>query len=79
MGFEVHVVAQLSTSPNAHVLEELGHHFGEVSHEHGSKSVRLTEHVSMPSEIDAIEFVRGLAIEALPEGAKIVEITATAG
>jgi hypothetical protein len=79
MGFEVRIVVVCPKSPNEHVLKELDHRFGEVVHEHGSKTVTISEHVSMPDEEDAIEFVRSLVLDAAPEGSKIAEISATPG
>jgi hypothetical protein len=38
--------------------------------------VALTEHVSMPNETDALEFVRALVLEAVPEGSRISALTA---
>jgi hypothetical protein len=79
MGFQVMVIADLLSSPKSHVLDVLGDHFGAVEHAPGSKRVTLTEHVSVSDEADAVAFVRALATEALPEGAKIIELTATPG
>jgi hypothetical protein len=45
----------------------------------GTRTVTLKEHVSVSSEADALEFVRGLVLDAVPPGSKITEITATAG
>ena len=38
--------------------------------------MNLTEHVSVSNAADAIEFVRGLVLDALPQGSTIAEITA---
>jgi len=75
MGFEVHVVVVLPKSPNEAMMTALDHQFGTASHEAGSKIVHLTEHVSIASETDAVEFVRGLVLDAVPPGSKISEIT----
>ena len=74
--FEVTVVAQLPSPPKHHQLDVLADHFGATEHLPGSKQVSLTEHITMPEEADAIAFVRSLAEEALPEGSKIVQVTA---
>jgi hypothetical protein len=75
MGFEVQVVVTLPKPPNEALMTALDHVFGSASHEIGTKTVALTEHVSMSDESDAVEFVRSLVIDAIPPGAKITEIT----
>jgi hypothetical protein len=77
MGFQVRVVAVFRSSPKSHALELLADHFGVVEHEPGSKNVTLTEHVAISDEADAVALVRSLVDEALPEGAKIGDITVT--
>lgn len=77
MGYEVHVVVTLQKPPSETLMKELDHHFGEAKHTHGTKTVELSEHASMPSEADAIEFVKALVMEIIPPGAKITEISAT--
>lgn len=77
MGFEVHVVVTFQKPPTEAVMNELDHHFGEATHTHGTKTAQLSEHVSMPSEADAIEFVRALVMEVIPPGATITEVSAT--
>ena len=77
MGFEVHVVVTLLKPPSETQMNEFNHHFGEATHTHGTTTVQLSEHVSMPSEADAIGFVRALVLETIPQGAKITEISAT--
>ena len=79
MGFEVHVVVTLSKSPNETLMTALDHQFGSAHHEPGAKLVTITEHVSVSSEADAIEFVRSLVLAAIPPGSKITELTATPG
>lgn len=79
MGFEVHVVVALPKPPNEALMAVLDHQFGAASHEPGSKIVSLTEHVSVASEADAVEFVRGLVLDAVPPGSKISEVTSAPG
>ena len=78
MGFEVTVEAVLPSSPKGHALEELEHHFEHVEHLVGSRSVTISEHVSMPNEADAVAFVRALVADALPQGSKVTSVTAVA-
>ena len=78
MGFTVNVVAVFRSSPSHHVLDVLADHFGHVDHAPGSKTVNLTEHVAISDEADAVALVRSLMDDALPEGARITELTATA-
>ena len=78
MGYEVSVVAELRSPPKAHTLEVLADRFEVLEHAPGSKVVRITEHMSMSDEAGAIEFVRSLVAEALPDGARITEVTAAA-
>ena len=77
MGFAVSVVVTLSKPPSETLMKELDHHFGEAAHAHGTKTVQLHEHVSMPSEADAIGFVQALVLDTIPQGAKITSISAT--
>ena len=77
MGFEVHVVVTLLKAPSEALMTELDHRFEAASHQHGTKTVSLTEHVAVASESDAVEFVRSLVLDAIPPGAKITEISAT--
>ena len=79
MGFEVHVVVDLAKPPNEALMAALDHQFESATHEAGSKSVSLTEHVSVASEADAVEFVRGLVLDAVPPGSKISEVTSAPG
>ncbi len=79
MGFEVHVVVMMKKPPSEAVMTELDHQFGAATHEHGSTSVLVTEHVSVSDEADAIAFVRGLVLAAVPDGSKITEISAIPG
>ena len=78
VGYDVTVTATMRSSPQAQVLEELADHFEAVEHEAGSKTVRITEHVAMSDEADAIAFVRVLVEERLPDGSKITEVTSVA-
>jgi hypothetical protein len=75
MGFEVRIVVTLLKPPNEALMTALDHLFGEASHDVGTKTVTLTEHVSMSDEADAVAFVRSLVVDAIPEGAKIAEIS----
>ena len=75
MGFEVRIVVTLLKPPNEALMTALDHLFGEASHELGTKTVSLTEHVSMSDEADAMAFVRSLVVDAIPPGAKISEIS----
>jgi hypothetical protein len=75
MGFEVRIVVTLLKPPNEALMTALDHLFGEASHDVGTKTVTLTEHVSMSDETDAVAFVRSLVVDAIPEGAKIAEIS----
>ena len=77
MGFEVHVVVVVRKPPNEAVMTALDHQFGAASHEAGSKTVTITEHVSVSSEEDAIGFVRSLVLDAVPQGSTISAVTAT--
>jgi hypothetical protein len=79
MGFEVRVVVALPKPPSESLMSALDHQFGAAVHEPGSKLVSLSEHVSMSSEVDAVEFVRSLVLDAVPPGSKIAEMTSVAG
>jgi hypothetical protein len=78
MGYTVKVVAAFRSSPTNHVIEGLADHFGSVDHPQGSKTVTLTEHVAVADEADAVALVRSLVEDALPDGTRIVELSATA-
>jgi hypothetical protein len=75
MGFEIHIVVTLPKPPTDALMIALDHVFGEAKHEVGTKTVTLTEHVSMSNEADAVGFVQALVIDAIPPGAKITEIS----
>jgi hypothetical protein len=77
MGFAVHVVVELRRFPDDALMTALNHHFGSATHELHTKTVELTEHVSVSDEGDAIAFVRGLVDEVIPAGAKVTSISAT--
>jgi hypothetical protein len=62
--------------PSEALMTALDHQFGTATHEHRTNLINLSEHVSVSNEADALEFVRGLVLEALPTGATIAEITA---
>ena len=78
MGYDVKVVAELHSSPKAHALDVLSSQFEALDHAPGSKIVKITEHVAIADEADAIAFARMLVADALPEGSKIIEVSATA-
>lgn len=78
MGFDVHAVVTLKKAPSEALMTELDHRFGLAAHEVGTTTVSITEHVSVNDERDAVAFVRGLLEEAIPVGAVISEITASA-
>ena len=73
----MHVVVALSKPPSEALMTALDHQFGEATHQHGTKTVSLSEHVAVADETDAVEFVRGLVLDAVPPGSKIAEIAAT--
>ncbi len=75
MGFDVHVVATLRKPPTDHMVELLDGQFEEATHARGSKVVAIREHVTGTSASDAIEFVRGLVLDALPDGSVITDIS----
>jgi len=77
MGFDVHAVVTLKKAPSEALMTELDHRFGVAAHEVGTKTVAITEHVSVADEADALAFVRGLLEDAIPQGAVITEITAS--
>jgi hypothetical protein len=79
MGFDVHVVVALRALPTETLLAALDHQFELVEHEARSKSVTITERVSVAEESDAVEFVRALVLDAVPDGSKISGISAEAG
>ena len=76
MGFAVHVVVELRKFPDDALMTALNHHFGTATHELHTKTVELTEHVSVNDEADALAFVRGLVDEVIPAGATIKSISA---
>lgn len=75
MGFDVRVVATLRKPPSHHEVELLADQFEAASHTHGSKVVEIREHVTGTSAADAVEFVRGLVLDALPDGAVITAVS----
>ena len=77
MGFDVHVVVTLPKPPGHPLMTALNDKFEQAAHEAGTKVVTLLEHVSVPDEADAIAFVRSLVLDAVPQGSKITEISAT--
>jgi hypothetical protein len=77
MGYEVHVVVTMKAPPSLALMTALDHQFEAATHEHGTKTVSIEEHVSMPDEADAIEFVRTLVLDAVPPGSTITTISST--
>lgn len=61
------------------MLELLADRFEAIEHEAGSNTVKITEHVAMSDEADAVAFVRLLVADALPEGSTISEVVSTPG
>ena len=76
MGFQVHAVVQLSSKPSDSLIKTLADHFEEAHHTPGTKLVAIMEHVSVPKAADAVDFVRSLLLDAVPQGSKITEIRA---
>ena len=79
MGFDVEVVVTLKAAPTEVLMKELDHHFEVAAHQPGTKTVELIEHVSVDDEADAIAFVKGLVLEAIPPNAVITSIVAIPG
>jgi hypothetical protein len=79
MGFDVHVEVTLLKPPGEALMTALDHQFGEATHVAGTRTVSLSEHVSMSDESDAVEFVRSLVADAIPPGSKITEVTSQPG
>jgi hypothetical protein len=77
MGYDITVTAVMHSSPRAHDLEVLADRFEAIAHEPGSKTVKITEHVAMPDEPDALAFVRQLVTDALPQGSTITDVRST--
>jgi hypothetical protein len=77
MGFDVHVVVSLPKPPGHPVMTALADKFEEATHQAGTKIVTILEHVSVSDEADAIAFVRSLVLDAVPQGSKVTEISAT--
>lgn len=76
MGYEVHIVVELRKPPSEALMSELDHKFEVAAHAHGTTTVEITERVSVPGEADAIAFVQSLVMEALPDNAKVLSISA---
>lgn len=75
VGYDVTVMVEMHSAPKAHALELLADQFEAVEHESGSKLVKITEHVAIADEADAVAFVRTLVSDALPAGSKITTVT----
>lgn len=78
MGFDVHVVATLRKPATELMVDKLNDQFEAATHVRGSKQVEIREHVTGTSAADAIEFVRALVLDALPDGATITDISTEA-
>jgi len=78
MGFHVHMVVELRKPPTEALMSELDHKFEVAEHEHGTKTVSITEHLSVNDETDAIAFVQALVMDALPDNAKVLRVSAEA-
>lgn len=78
MGYQVQAVVTFRKSPDEHAVDLLDHQFGTVHHDRGSTTVTITEHVSMDDPGDAVAFVRSLVIDAIPQGAVVASMDATA-
>lgn len=76
MGFDVRIVATLRKPPTHHEVELLNDQFEAATHVTGSKVVEIREHVTGTNAADAMDFVRGLVLDALPDGASITDIAA---
>jgi len=74
MGFEVHIVVELRKPPTEALMSELDHKFEVAAHEHGTKTVSITEHVSVANQADAIAFVQSLVMDAMPENSKVLTV-----
>jgi hypothetical protein len=74
MGFDVRALITLRKAPSEALMTELDHRFGLATHEVGTKTVSIVEHVSVSDAGDALAFVRGLIEEAIPSGAEISEL-----
>ena len=77
VGFDVTVTATLRSSPSAQVLAGLADQFEAVEHEPGSATLKITEHVAVSEQADAVAFVRQLVAEGLPDGSAITDVTST--
>ncbi len=78
MGFEVHIVVELRKPPTEALMSELDHKFEVAAHEHGTKTVSITEHVSVANEADAVAFVQSLVMDAMPENSKVLTVATEA-
>ena len=78
MGFDVHVLVTLKKAPNEALMTVLDDKFEAATHEVGTKTVQIVEHVAVDDEADAVAFVRSLVLEAIPQGAIISDVTVTA-
>jgi len=76
MGYEVHMVIELRKPPTEALMRELDHRFEEAAHTHGTKTVTISERVSVGNEADAVAFVQALVMDAMPDGAKLVSVVA---
>ncbi|MDP2292501.1 MAG: hypothetical protein Q8M22_15025 [Actinomycetota bacterium] len=79
MGYDVEVVVTLKAPPTEALMRELDHHFEVAGHQAGTNTVELIEHVAVNDEADAIAFVKGLVLDAIPPNAVITSIAAIPG
>ena len=79
MAYDVHIVVELRKPPTEALMSELDHRFEEAAHVHGTKTVTITERVSVPDEADAVAFVQSLVLDAVPDGSKVLSVTVDAG
>ena len=77
MAYDVRMVLELRKPPTEALMSELDHRFEVAEHVHGTKTVSVTERVSVSDEADAIAFVRSLVRDAVPETATVVSVGAT--
>jgi hypothetical protein len=77
MGYDMHVTVELKSAPTEALLFDLDHRFESAHHGSGSRTIEISEHVSVANLDDAEAFVRSLVLDALPAGSVISAVTAT--
>jgi hypothetical protein len=77
MGYDMHVTVELKSAPTEALLYALDHQFESAHHGAGSRTLEISEHVSVGNLVDAEAFVRALVLDALPDGSVIAAVTAT--